>query len=162
MQVRTYRNSRSSQADMNEHHTKTKGDLAVLKIAADIAEQGWIVAFPATEHAPFDLIGYDGLRCWLIQVKYAHLSDGAVTAVLTSSWTDKHGNHRKNLDPSKIDLLAIYCGDTKGTYYLKAEECPVSSVRFRVKPSGNNQVKRVRQASEYADLRRLTDKATDF
>jgi len=40
------------------HHTKDKGDLGVLKAQVDLFEQGFIVALPVTEHAPFDLIIY--------------------------------------------------------------------------------------------------------
>ena len=32
------------------HHTKDKGDLGVLKAQVDLFEQGFIVAFPVTEH----------------------------------------------------------------------------------------------------------------
>ena len=38
------------------HHTKTKGDLGVAKAFAYLVEQGYVVLFPATEHAPFDLV----------------------------------------------------------------------------------------------------------
>ena len=34
------------------HHTKDKGDLGVAKAHADLVSQGFVVLFPATEHAP--------------------------------------------------------------------------------------------------------------
>jgi len=40
------------------HHTKDKGDLGVAKAHADLVSQGYLVLFPATEHAPFDLVAY--------------------------------------------------------------------------------------------------------
>jgi hypothetical protein len=40
------------------HHTKDKGDLGVAKAHADLVSQGYVVLFPATEHAPFDLVAY--------------------------------------------------------------------------------------------------------
>lgn len=54
---------------MVRHHTKDKGDLGVAKVFADLVSKGFMVLFPATEHAPFDLVAYDGgfLR---VQVKY--------------------------------------------------------------------------------------------
>ena len=44
------------------HHTKSKGDLGVAKAYCDLVEKGFIVLFPTTEHAPFDLVAYDGSR----------------------------------------------------------------------------------------------------
>ncbi len=44
---------------MVRHHTKDKGDLGVAKVHADLASQGFTVLFPATEHAPFDLVAYE-------------------------------------------------------------------------------------------------------
>ena len=41
---------------MTRHHTKDKGDLAVVKVQADLVEQGASVLLPLTEHAPFDLV----------------------------------------------------------------------------------------------------------
>ena len=43
---------------MGAHHTKDKGDLGVAKAHADLVEKGWLVLFPTTEHAPFDLVAY--------------------------------------------------------------------------------------------------------
>lgn len=43
---------------MVRHHTKDKGDLGVAKAHADLAAKGFTVLFPATEHAPFDLVAY--------------------------------------------------------------------------------------------------------
>lgn len=40
---------------MPPHHTKDKGDLGVAKAHADVVGQGFVVLFPATQHAPFDL-----------------------------------------------------------------------------------------------------------
>ena len=51
------------------HHTKNKGDLGVAKAYGDLVEKGFVILFPATEHAPFDLVAYDGSRFVRIQVK---------------------------------------------------------------------------------------------
>ena len=41
---------------MRTHHTKTKGDLGVMAAAYDLTNKGFIVCFPMTEHAPYDLL----------------------------------------------------------------------------------------------------------
>ncbi|MDR7289516.1 hypothetical protein J2S38_002579 [Mycolicibacterium senegalense] len=43
---------------VGRHHTKDKGDLGVAKAHADLVAKGFYVLFPATEHAPFDLVAY--------------------------------------------------------------------------------------------------------
>jgi len=55
---------------MVNHHTKNKGDLGVVKAFCDLVEKGFVILFPATEHAPFDLAAYKDNRFIRIQVKY--------------------------------------------------------------------------------------------
>ena len=55
---------------MVRHHTKDKGDLGVAKAHADLAAKGFTVLFPATEHAPFDLVAYAEGLFHRLQVKY--------------------------------------------------------------------------------------------
>ena len=45
---------------MKKHHTKSLGDLGILKAQLDLFEKGFIVAIPQTEHAPFDLMIHKG------------------------------------------------------------------------------------------------------
>jgi hypothetical protein len=47
---------------MGAHHTKDKGDLGTAMAYADLVSQGCMVLFPATEHAPFDLVAYHSGR----------------------------------------------------------------------------------------------------
>ncbi|MCL1870311.1 MAG: group I intron-associated PD-(D/E)XK endonuclease [Promicromonosporaceae bacterium] len=62
---------------MARHHTKDKGDLGVAKPHADIVGQGFTVLFPATEHAPFDLVAYADGTFYRVQVKYRSALTGA-------------------------------------------------------------------------------------
>lgn len=64
---------------MGAHHTKDKGDLGTAKAHADLVGQGFVVLFPATEHAAFDLVAYKDSRFFRIQVKYRATRSGAVT-----------------------------------------------------------------------------------
>lgn len=41
-----------------KHHTKHKGDLGVLKAQVDLYQKGYMILYPQTEHAPFDLVIY--------------------------------------------------------------------------------------------------------
>jgi len=49
---------------MAAHHTKDKGDLGTAKAHADLVGHGFVVLFPATEHAAFDLVAYRSGSRW--------------------------------------------------------------------------------------------------
>jgi hypothetical protein len=55
---------------MGQHHTKDKGDLGTAKAHADLVGHGFMVLFPATEHAEFDLVAYRSATFYRVQVKY--------------------------------------------------------------------------------------------
>ena len=61
---------------MAGHHTKDKGDLGTAKAHADLVERGFMVLFPATEHAEFDLVAYRDNVFHRIQVKYRSRGPG--------------------------------------------------------------------------------------
>ena len=138
---------------MGAHHTKDKGDLGVAKAHADIVEQGWMVLFPTTEHAPFDIVAYRDGEFRRIQVKYRSASTGSLEVRFTSIWSDRHGIHKVPVDKSAIDVLCIYCPDTDQCYYVDPDAHRVS-VRLRITPSRNNQTVGVLPADRF---RRMPD-----
>ena len=138
---------------MGAHHTKDKGDLGVAKAHADLVEQGWLVLFPTTEHAPFDLVAYRDGEFRRVQVKYRSGHSGSREVRFTSIWSDRHGIHRVPVDKTGIDLLCIYCPQTDHCYYLNPEAHRVS-VRLRITSSRNNQVAGVLPAEQF---RRMPD-----
>jgi hypothetical protein len=71
------------------HHTKDKGDLGVAKAHADLAAQGYVVLFPATEHAPFDLAAYRDGVFERVQVKYRSASSGKLEVALRGNSRDR-------------------------------------------------------------------------
>lgn len=118
------------------HHTKDKGDLGVLKIQANLAEQGFIILHPLTEHAPFDVVAYKDGLFYRVQVKYRELKNGCLRVKFKSTWTDRHGTHETPIDKSKIDLIAIYCPNNHQCYYINPNEFN-NSVCLRVENSKN-------------------------
>ena len=136
---------------MAGHHTKDKGDLGVAKAFADLVDKGFMVLFPATEHAPFDLVGYRDERFWRIQVKFRTMKRGTVNVVFQSAWADRHGTHLKPMDKTAIDLVCIYCPETDECYYGQPSAFS-GSVTLRVTPSLNNQTVNVLSASNFRDL----------
>lgn len=136
---------------MGAHHTKDKGDLGVAKAYADLVAQGFMVLFPTTEHAPFDLVAYDGERFHRVQVKYRAVYRGAVLVDLTSTWSDRHGVHKKPVDKGEIDTLCIYCPDTDACYYVSPHQFR-KCVTLRIRPSRNSQSVGVLHAEAYREF----------
>jgi len=133
------------------HHTKTKGDLGVAKAFADLVEQGFIVLFPSTEHAPFDLVAYADGVFHRVQVKYRSMRRGGVKLEFASNWSDRNGTHRLALDKTAIDVVCIYCPEADECYYLRPLDHGVT-VTLRIAPTRNNQRAGVLPASSFRRL----------
>lgn len=133
---------------MGAHHTKDKGDLGTAKAHADLAGQGFMVLFPATEHAEFDLVAYRGGRFYRVQVKYRSAQSGAVTVQFRSIWADRNGTHTRPSDKSEVDVTCIYCPETDACYYFRPGDHG-RSVTLRVTPSRNGQEQGILPAAEY-------------
>lgn len=138
------------------HHTKQKGDLGVAKAHAEMVSQGFMVLVPATEHAPFDLVAYDGKDFHRIQVKYRTASKGAVTVQFRAVWSDRSGVHRRALDKADIDVLCVYCPDTDRCYFLDPAS-HASSVTLRVAPPLNGRSFGVLIAEQFRSLAAVID-----
>lgn len=136
---------------MGAHHTKDKGDLGVAKAYADLVGQGWMVLFPATEHAPFDLVAYREGQFRRIQVKYRSGRTGTLHVQFTSGWSDRHGVHKTPVDKSAIDLICIYCPETDHCYYVDPKRHR-QSVKLRISPSRNRQVSGVHEAFRFREV----------
>lgn len=137
---------------MAGHHTKDKGDLGVAKAFADLVARGFVVLFPATEHAPFDLVTYRDGRFSRIQVKYRAARNGKFYVQFRSIWSDRHGVHHVPTDRSAIDLMCIYCPDTDKCYYLRPSDHSAGQVTLRVEPSRDNQQVGVLFASDFLEM----------
>ena len=144
---------------MARHHTKDKGDLGIAKAHADLVSKGFTVLFPATEHAPFDLVAYAAGEFHRVQVKYRSARAGAVSVTFRSMWADRRGTHTTQMDKSAIDTVCIYCPETDECYYVRPA-AHGASVTLRVSPSRNGQQAGVLHAASYRGLPRLTRSLT--
>lgn len=134
------------------HHTKEKGDLAVLKAQVDLFEKGYIVATPLTEHAPFDLIVYKEGVCKTIQVKYRSIDKfGKLNIKFANTYSDSRGVHIKQIDKNLIDVYCIYCPQTEKCYYFDPKKFKKHAC-FRVTSSKNNQQKNVNYLVNYTEM----------
>ena len=131
------------------HHTKSKGDLGVLKAQVDLFEQGFTVCVPLTEHSPFDLVAYKDGEFRRVQVKYRALTkNGALEIKFSTCWADSHGTHTVPIDKNEVDLYCVYCPNTDEYYYLEPKKFG-SNMSLRVETPKNRQAKRVNFAVDF-------------
>ena len=121
----------------------------MLKVMADLASQGFLVLSPMSEHRCFDIAAYRDGQFWRIQVKYRAAKNGVVEVGLISSWADKNGLHKSPVKRSEVDVVAIYCPDTNGCYYVTEFG---DSISLRLTPTKNGQKKGVLLAEEHQAL----------
>ncbi len=134
---------------MNKHHTKSKGDLGVLKAQVSLCLQGWLSLIPLTEHSSFDLVAYKEGQFKRIQVKYRSIRNGSISVKFNSCWSDKNGTHIKPVDKEEVDLYCIYCPENDECYWFDPKDFN-KGVTLRVEASKNNQMKNVKLASDYS------------
>lgn len=136
-----------------DNQTKDKGDLGVAKAHADLVSKGFTVLFPATGHAPFDVVAYAAGQFHRLQVKYRSSRAGAIKVQFRSTLVDRNGTHVTPMDKDAIDTICIYCPETDECYYVRPDEHG-TSVTLRVEPSKNCQQAGVLHASAFRELPR--------
>ena len=139
-----------------ELNRKAKGDLAELKVATDLRARGYKIAFPYGEDWDFDLIlcrASGALE--RVQVKYAR-SDTRVISVAARSRSLTNGRVKatKHYTSAIIDWLAVWDATMDRCYYIPGKElgAGMTEVSLRLVPTANSQVRRVRMATDYADI----------
>lgn len=134
---------------------KTKGDLAELKVAADLADRGCRISIPFGEDCNYDLItDYEG-RLHRVQVKYTR-SDGQIVAIRCRSHSLTKGKVRatKLYTSSRIDWIAAYDSTTERCYYCPSWELGKQGrtlLHLRLRPARNGQRIGIREADAYTD-----------
>lgn len=134
---------------------KKKGDLAELRVAADLAERGCQVSVPFGEDCDYDLVADHKGRLHRVQVKYTK-SDGQVVVVRGRSHSLTKGKIRqtKIYTAAMIDWIVVFDATTDRCYYVPSWILGVGGcgdLRLRLAPARNNQLLRVRHAEDYLD-----------
>jgi hypothetical protein len=134
---------------------KKKGDLAELKVAADLVARGCKLSIPFGEDCDYDLIAdYEG-RLHRVQVKYTE-SDGQVIVVRCRSHSLTNGKVRRTkiYTAAMIDWIAVFDANTDRCYYVASWILGVDGcggLRLRLVPARNGQALRIRPAEDYLD-----------
>lgn len=134
---------------------KQKGDIAELRVAADLAARGCHVLIPFGEDCDYDLAAdYQG-RLHRVQVKYT-CSDGRVIIVRCRSHSLTNGKVRqtKVYTAAMVDWIVVFDVTTDRCYYVPSwvlGSDGVSDLRLRLTPARNGQLLRIRPAENYLD-----------
>jgi hypothetical protein len=116
-----------------------------------LVDAGFSVFVPFGENTRSDLVIDDGVRLARVQCKTGRLRSGAVRFATCSSY----GHHRNPATARRdyngqIDLFAVYCPETAGTYLIPISDLPVKvQGALRVAPPRNNQSRKIRFAGDY-------------
>lgn len=133
---------------------KQKGDLAELKVAADLLQRGCHLSFPYGEDCDYDLIADMKGILHRVQVKYTE-SDGEVISLRCQSHSLTNGRIRqtKHYTAEIVDWIAVYDRTSDCCYYLPAKELGTgrSQLHLRLVPARNGQKIGIRRASDYAE-----------
>jgi PD-(D/E)XK endonuclease len=133
---------------------KTKGDLAELKVAADLVERGYRIAIPFGEDIDFDLILIRDGHLERVQVKYTE-SNGDFVIVRTRSLSLTNGRVKqaKHYTAETVDWIAVCDKTTDRCYYMPASELGSgrSTFHLRLTEPRNGQRAGIRYAADYLD-----------
>ncbi|MEM9954742.1 MAG: group I intron-associated PD-(D/E)XK endonuclease [Chloroflexota bacterium] len=140
------------------HSTKDKGDLALIKVIADLRQHGILCCLPLSEHLPFDLVAVmpDMKTLIRVQVKYrSAVKSGFVKVEFRSNYYDSQKIYSKPVDFTEIDAYAIYIPDVDEVCYFRVDALhkDASTLTLRFEPPKNNQRKGVNLVEDFADPR---------
>lgn len=134
------------------HHTKSKADIGVAKVVADLTEKGCIPCIPLSEHQTYDLVAVlSNNRIVRLQVKYTGLKrNGTIVVKSRTNWVDKKGLHSRRYRSTDFDYYALYCPEKGKVLYIPNDSVCPNLIRFD--KTLNNQKKHVKWAVDYYEL----------
>ena len=127
--------------------TKTRGDASEMRVILALAEAGYAVSIPFGENHRYDLIADEGSRLLRVQVKTGRLRGGVIKYSCSSSHAHRGGYRRSYF--GEIELLAVYCPQTRKVYLLPESQFVATQSHMRVHPPKNNIKKGIRWARHF-------------
>ena len=136
-------------------HSKTKGNVGELRVAADLAARGYAVFTELGDSSKIDLIADTGKKLLRIQVKtQADTSKGTIHVPTRSSGP----GYSYYYTPDDIDYFAVYALDRDEICYIQVSEMPINKSGNRTgmilrfdKPK-NNQTKGINMVENFRTI----------
>src|SRR5688572_27024356 len=124
----------------------TRGEVTEAVVLSEFVRLGVDVFVPWAHHLPFDLlVSADGDTFLRVQCKSGRERGGCV--IFNSASTD-HGRGPQHYR-DRADLFAVWCPTVDQVYIVPVEEAGNRDTSLRLRPTRNNQVRRIRLAEEY-------------
>lgn len=120
------------------------GDVAEMKVAADLIERGFRVSKPLVENSPYDLISEIDGSLDRIQVKHSRLTNGVIEAQFRRKTIKKSEISREQ--NTEFDIASIYCPDNGQCYYVPITDF---NQNLSLRVSSERNMSSIRWASEY-------------
>lgn len=134
---------------MLKDNTKTMGDLAEMKVACHLLEQGHSVSVPIGDNAPYDLIADINGKLVKIQVKARTQTNGRVEVQMES----RMRNFRYAYTPEHWDILAVYNVTTNELAFLNWSDIDGrKGIILRSEAPKNNQSKGVSFFKDFKEI----------
>jgi PD-(D/E)XK endonuclease len=131
-------------------NTNIKGNVAELKIQAELANLGVPVLTPVTEHERYDLVVQIEGRFLRIQCKWAPLYRGVVCVRNESNRRAAGGFIRRPYTSSEVDAIAAYCEDLDRCFLIPIDVVGSSrQFTLRLEPTRNGQKACLNWAADY-------------
>lgn len=141
-----------------KHHTKTKGDVGLVKVLSDLADKGLDCLLPLSEHLPFDLIAFNQEtgKTYKIQCKFKKKTKGGIDIPIRTSYLTSNGSVSSRYNYGSFDVLAVYNPDTNTVYYVAEKELvdKTTSIKLMVDAPNTRYCKedRCNMAVNYVDF----------
>jgi hypothetical protein len=138
--------------------TNQKGAIAVAAITKCAVELGVDVYRPVVEGGRYDLIFACGERLARVQCKWASIYRDAVVVRCYTSRRGRNGLVHRAYTADEVDAVAAYCAELDTCYLIPFADVGGSpALHLRVRPTRNNQRRRVRNAMDFDFAARLSD-----
>lgn len=135
-----------------KHITTDKGDIGVLKVSADLIEQGYPIFTPVGATCPFDLLVLKDDTFLKVQVKYRGIKRGIIHANFSRAVI---GNGKVVMKHNMFcDVIAFYCTNNKKCYYVHKKDLGknTSCISLRFETCKNGQRSHIRMAKDFEKL----------
>jgi hypothetical protein len=127
-----------------------KGAAAEAEVVAAAIGLGLVVLRPLCEGGRYDLAIDIGNKILRVQCKWASHRAGVLSTRCVTSRHTPAGYRRSTYSASEVDAIALYSAATDACYLVPIQEAEgCKELSLRLKPTRNNQSRRVRWASDY-------------
>lgn len=143
--------SKDNTKETSMKNGKTIGDIGEAKVLADLIEKGYTVLVPWGDNLPYDLVIERDGEFERIQVKCNNRNNDEIIYV---SCTSSNARWVYQYTEDMVEWIACYSTLIKECYYIPSSylQGGRGSIKLRLKPTKNNQEKKVLWAKDFKEI----------